>query len=244
MLVKQFIICLAGLCLSGFLFSQSASSPEAVMYGGWMSREEGLCRLILIQDDYLFYTVYDDKKPTFHYCWGGPLKRASNQLLVRLDFHSNGLPASGREKQLNLQQEGGSMRIEEEGKSTIWYKLKDPEGALTGVWRISSRQQNGKMTPIPLRARRTLKLLTGNRFQWVAMNIETGEFFGSGGGSYQFEDGRYTEYIGFFSRDSSRVGQKLQFSGKLLPDGQWEHSGKSSKGEPLFEIWTRWYPAH
>ena len=209
MLVKQFIICLAGFCLPCFLFSQSASSPETAMYGGWMSREEGLCRLILIQDDYLIFTVYDEKNPTFHYCWGGPLKRANNQMLVRLDFHSKGIPVSGRYMQLKLQQEGDRIQFDEEGKITNCNKLKDPEGALTGVWRISSRQQNGQMTSFPLTARRTLKLLTGNRFQWVAINIETGEFFGTGGGSYQFDHGRYTENIPFFRDDNSRVGQKL-----------------------------------
>jgi hypothetical protein len=226
------------------MFSQSALSADAAMQGSWINRQGGLCRMILIQDDYLIFTVYDEKNPTFHYCWGGPLKRANNQLLVRLDFHSKGIPVSGPYMQVKLQQEGDRIQLDEEGKLTNCNKLKDPEGALTGVWRISSRQQNGQMTSIPLRARRTLKLLTGNRFQWVAISIETGEFFGTGGGSYQFDHGRYTENIAFFSRDSSRVGQKLQFSDKLLSDGQWEHSGNSSKGETLFEIWTRWYPSH
>src|SRR5574343_326746 len=82
------------------------------------------------------------------------------------------------------------------------------------------------------------KLLTGTRFQWFAINIETGEFSGTGGGTYQFINGKYTENIEFFSRDSSRVGASLQFSAKI-EEGKWHHSGLSSKGDPIYEIWTR-----
>jgi hypothetical protein len=79
-----------------------------------------------------------------------------------------------------------------------------------------------------LGARRTLKILTGTRFQWAAINIETKEFFGTGGGRYTFENGKYTEHIEFFSRDSSRVGASLGFDGKI-ESGAWHHSGLSSR---------------
>ncbi|MCH5689221.1 hypothetical protein LWM68_36260 [Niabella sp. W65] len=92
------------------------------------------------------------------------------------------------------------------------------------------------MADIPLRPRRTLKLLTATRFQWAAINVETGEFSGTGGGTYTFKDGKYTEHIEFFSRDSSRVGMSLTFDGRL-EGGNWIHSGKSSKGDPIYEVW-------
>ena len=92
--------------------------------------------------------------------------------------------------------------------------------------------------PMPLAARRTLKVLTGSRFQWIAMNIETGEFSGTGGGRYRFADGVYTETIEFFSRDASRVGASLEFKGRVL-DGNWHHEGRSSRGDPIYEIWSR-----
>lgn len=58
-------------------------------------------------------------------------------------------------------------------------------------------------------ARKTIKILSGTRFQWAAINSETGEFFGTGGGNYTFKDGKYTENIEYFSRDASRVGASL-----------------------------------
>lgn len=83
-----------------------------------------------------------------------------------------------------------------------------------------------------------MKILTGTRFQWVAINQETGEFFGSGGGTYTFDNGTYTEKIEFFSRDSSRIGAELSFKGSVNGNN-WDHSGKSSKGDPIHEVWTR-----
>ena len=86
--------------------------------------------------------------------------------------------------------------------------------------------------------RKTMKILSGTRFQWIAYNVDTKEVFGTGGGTYTTVDGKYTENIEFFSRDASRVGTTLTFDFSL-PDGEWRHQGKSSKGEPLDEVWTQ-----
>lgn len=80
--------------------------------------------------------------------------------------------------------------------------------------------------------------MSGTRFQWAAINPETKEFFGTGGGTYTFVNGKYTENIEFFSRDNSRVGASLSFKGEVK-DGQWHHSGNSSTGNPIYEIWSR-----
>ena len=61
---------------------------------------------------------------------------------------------------------------------------------------------------------------------------------GTGGGTYTTRDGKYTEIIEFFSRDNSRVGASLTFD-FALENGAWRHKGKSSKGEPIDEVWTR-----
>ncbi|MFD1079838.1 hypothetical protein, partial [Longispora fulva] len=92
-------------------------------------------------------------------------------------------------------------------------------------------------------ARRTIKILGGDRFQWVAFNSDTGEFFGTGGGRYSAENGKYQENIEFFSRDDSRVGAKLAFDYEVK-DGEWHHSGKSSKGDPMYEIWSPYKEAY
>lgn len=103
---------------------------------------------------------------------------------------------------------------------------------------MSGRKVDGKTesrdTNMP---RKTMKILSGTRFQWIAYNTETKQFMGTGGGTYTTENGEYTENIEFFSRDDSRVGNSLKFN-YTLTDGNWNHQGVSSKGDPLNEIWT------
>ena len=60
---------------------------------------------------------------------------------------------------------------------------------------------------------------------------------GTGGGTYTTENGKYVENLDFFSRDPNRVGAILEF-GFGLKDGDWHHKGKSSKGDPIYEIWS------
>jgi DMSO/TMAO reductase YedYZ molybdopterin-dependent catalytic subunit len=72
----------------------------------------------------------------------------------------------------------------------------------------------------------------------MAINAETKEFFGTGGGTYTYVNGKYTEKIEFFSRDSSRVGAVLSFDG-MVNGKVWTHKGLNSRGEPLHEEWTR-----
>ncbi len=57
------------------------------------------------------------------------------------------------------------------------------------------------------------------------------------GGAYTIIDGKYTEHIECFFRDNSRVGASLEFDFELI-DGKWYHSGFSSKGAPLHEVWS------
>ena len=88
-----------------------------------------------------------------------------------------------------------------------------------------------------------MKILSGTRFQWIAYNTETKEFLGTGGGTYTTDNGKYTENIEFFSRDDSRVGASLEFDYEVK-DGKWHHKGESSKGDPIYEIWSPYEEAY
>ena len=131
----------------------------------------------------------------------------------------------------------------EDGTTYTWKRLSSDYDDLSGNWVITGRQRNGEMSRSTPGARRTIKILGGDRFQWVAFNSETGEFSGTGGGTYTAEDGKYTENIEFFSRDDSRVGASLDFDFEVK-DGEWHHSGKSSKGDLIYEIWSPYAEAY
>lgn len=111
-------------------------------------------------------------------------------------------------------------------------------GLLAGAWLITGRYQDGELRERTPGVRKTMKILSGTRFQWIAYNVDTKEFLGTGGGTYTTQNGQYTENIIFFSRDNNRAGTSLQFDFKLQ-DGKWHHQGLSSKGDPINEVWTK-----
>ncbi len=111
-------------------------------------------------------------------------------------------------------------------------------GDLDGAWLMSGRYRNGeKQIRDTNKPRKTMKILSGTRFQWIAFDTEKKEFKGTGGGTYTTTNGKYSETIEFFSRDNTRVGMNLDFNYDIEND-EWNHKGKTSKGDPLHEIWT------
>lgn len=211
--------------------------------GAWRGTDGATERVLLIVDGYFTHTSYERTNPQFHRTFGVPLEFQAAGATALIHFDSAEPARVGNTVALSGERIGAELRLRlADGEEEIWQRIDEAPGALTGVWRISGRQRDGQIQAMPLAARRTLKVLTGSRFQWIAMNIETGEFSGTGGGRYSFVDGIYTETIEFFSRDASRVGAKLEFQGSVR-DGDWHHQGLSSRGDPIYEIWSKVAPA-
>ncbi|MBX5439447.1 MAG: hypothetical protein IRZ29_07895 [Thermoflavifilum sp.] len=141
------------------------------------------------------------------------------------------LPLSGNNDELSF--------TTSDGTTQRWKRLDDGKGLYAGTWRIIQHQQNGQLRDIPQTGdRKTLKLLTGSRFQWAAFNTATGQLYATGGGTYHIDNGQYVEHIEFFSRDSTRAGMSLPFQDEIK-DNLWYHKGKTTKGDPNFEVWKR-----
>ena len=110
---------------------------------------------------------------------------------------------------------------------------------LSGSWLMSGIERRGEMRMRDVnKPRKTMKILAGNRFQWIAYDIYKKGFYGSGGGTYSTKNGKYVENIEFFSRDKDTVGKSLEFDFEIK-EGDWHHIGFSSKGDPKYEIWTK-----
>jgi len=135
------------------------------------------------------------------------------------------------------------LKISDNDHAKVWKRLTDEENVLSGNWVITGRQRNGELRTMTPGDRRTIKILNGNRFQWVAFNSATKRFMASGGGTYTAEDENYVETIDFFSKDKSRVGDELDFKFDVI-DGQWHHQGNSSKGQPIYEVWSPYAEAY
>ena len=228
----------AGLLIVMSSFTSEVVSDNSSSNGAWKTQEGTIEQVLLLSDGYFMHTIYDSQNKQFIESRGGTYEISNKNLNVKIEFNTRDREQIGQSLTYTFAQSNKKLNSDISGKKSSWMMLDKGEGEIAGTWRMSGRKQDGKITYSPPRARKTLKVLTGTRFQWAAINAETKEFFGTGGGTYTFENGKYTEKIEFFSRDNSRVGASLTFDGKLI-DGNWHHSGLSSTGNPIYEVWSR-----
>jgi hypothetical protein len=197
----------------------------------------------IYQDGYFAYGTKETGTDAFVKAGGGEYSLNESFYEETQDFNTENPGQIGETHQFEFGVQGDQLKIWNEDHSEIWKKLSERDDDLNGNWVITGRMRDGEVRRSTPGARRTIKILGGGRFQWVAFNSETKEFSGTGGGTYSAENGKYTENIEFFSRDDSRVGAKLEFDYEVK-DGEWHHSGKSSKGDPIYEIWSPYEQAY
>jgi hypothetical protein len=197
----------------------------------------------IISDDFFTVAYYNTSSKSFSGTYGGTFSGAKGELKESYEFNTWTPDEVGTSSTFQYSLNKKTLKItgSKSGKKTeeVWERIPETVGPLTGAWRISGRADNdGNINIIQRGVRKTMKINSGSRFQWIAFNTETKEFFGTGGGIYTAKDGQYIETLEFFSRDNNRVGMSLNFNFKV--DGKdWHHSGLSSTGNKISEIWSR-----
>lgn len=211
-------------------YAQSARSIEGV-YRMSNSKQQQLWILV---DGYSSRTTY----ASGHYisAEGGTYTWDGNQIVLTVEYSQEWPEVIGAMKIIPLKWSDNALTDSDGNK---WERLPTKAQELDGCWQISGRMNEGEIREINhTGTRKTIKLLKDGYFQWVAIDPGKREFYATGGGNYSFNNGKYTEEIVFFSRDNSRIGAKLEFDGKI-ENGDWHHQGLSSKGEPIYEVWSR-----
>ncbi|MCR6720681.1 MAG: hypothetical protein NVV59_10385 [Chitinophagaceae bacterium] len=221
-----------------FYFLLGLLQPTQTVMGSWEITNGDDRKVLMIRDNYFSISHFNVTTKQFFHSFGGTFKYDGTKASIVIEFDTKNADNIGTKHEATFTSANDQLTFSVLGYGATWKQTDNGNAALAGNWRISGRLEGGNMNSIPKRDRKTLKLLTGNRFQWMAINPVSKEFFGTGGGTYTFVNGKYTETIEFFSRDSTRVGASLQFDGKVEGDN-WYHSGKSSKGEDLNEVWSR-----
>ena len=212
-----------------FILFESTNSTEKIQ-GAWQSGSG----IMIVSGDYFTYCEFSTD--AFDYTYGGSYSTKGDQFIATYEFHSGDSAKVKTDESMTMKLKGEKLTI---GKKEYTRVDDGTLGKLAGTWLFTNRERDGSMgTPrLPDNPRKTMKILSGTRFQWIAYNVETRQFMGTGGGTYTTIDGKYTESIDFFSRDQSRVGAELEFEFELK-NNEWRHRGKSSKGDPMYEIWT------
>lgn len=206
--------------------------------GAWRLQDpSGATVMLTLADNYLMQTTYEPNR--YVSTKGGAYQQNSDRLNLSVEFDTEDSSRVGETEPYRFTLRNGQLTLNGPGGSRVFKRVEETATPLTGLWRITGRATDGgQVTAMQRGPRKTIKLLTGSRFQWAAINPQTKQFSGTGGGTYTLKDGNYTETIDFFSRDNSRVGRSLTFKADLTGT-EWRHSGQSSTGGPVNEVWSR-----
>ncbi len=194
--------------------------------------------VVIFSEGFQVSTNYDAKTGKFIDTNGGSWELDGDMMTEVVEFDTRDSSNVGNSVSFKVKVDKKELSAVEHDMS--WKRIDSGEpGDLQGAWLMSGRVRDGEIRSRDIgRPRKTMKILSGTRFQWIAYNTETKRFMGTGGGTYTTVDGKYTENIEFFSRDDSRAGMSLGFDYELK-EGKWHHKGFSSKGDPMHEIWSR-----
>ncbi len=229
--------------LLALLLSNSYSlwaQPAPGVYLGGDPENQTQIHEVKVSENYLIHSEYYNGRVIgkFVSTIGGFYTADKDSLHVKLEFNSNYANDSLRTKKYAYQMYGDTL-ILNENKIMVLNPVQAKEQDLDGTWLFATRgPDTGQERRGDESARKTLKFLKDGYFQWIAYNTETMRFSGTGGGMYTAKDGKYSEIIQYFSRDNSRVGAVLDFNYEISR-ADWHHTGKNSKGEPMYEIWAR-----
>ncbi len=228
--MKYFLSFLLAMLFHFYIFSQN-------LIGAWETGDKETSVLTFTKAYYVF-TTYNSESGAFISTQGGSWSLEGLQLKQEIEFNSKAAEKVGTTAQWEIKIFEDSLYIPALNKGFKRIDNGGP-GALAGSWLMSGRTVKGEFTSREgNNPRKTMKILSGTRFQWIAYNTEKKEFIATGGRTYTTENGEYTEEIIFFSKDSSRVGMNLKFKYELTPENDWKHLGFSTQGDPIDETWS------
>ncbi len=209
--------------------------------GAWnLKTDNGDLHKLMIVDGFFSWTVYRDSPAAFVSAKGGQCSLNDQQLKFHFEFNTADTSEIGTSRFYHVTIHQNELWLKDEKQTWHFGSIEnDIKAPLHGAWLFYGRERNGELSFVNTnRPRKTMKLLTNNHFQWIAYNVATKQFFGTGGGTFTAENEIYTESIEFFSRDNQKVGLELSFQFDVKGE-EWHHKGKSSKGDPMYEVWKQ-----
>ena len=197
-------------------------------------------RTVMIKAGNVFsVATYNIPEKKFMSSYGGTWRIEGDKLIQKIEWNSKDTSEVGKDITLNVSLKKNKLSVAQ--KKETWDRMDDGKpGQLAGAWIISGNYSNDvvQRRANPFFPRRTMKLLSGTRFQWIAYNVKTKKFDNTGGGTYTTINGKYSETIEFFTKTSESVGKTLQFDFSI-DKNDWRHKGQKSTGGPMDECWTK-----
>lgn len=218
---------------------KSAVITSDDLQGAWQYGPAENKTVMIIAGNVFAVANYSIPEKKFMSSYGGTWRVEGNKLFHKIEWNSRDENEVGKEITLIAELKNNTLMMSP--KNETWTRVDNgTPGKLAGAWIITGNYANDQVRKrgAPFFPRRTMKILSGTRFQWIAYNVETKKFENTGGGSYTTIDGKYTENIEFFTKTSESVGKSLQFEYSFV-NGDWRHQGQKSTGGAMDECWTK-----
>ncbi|TDH21626.1 membrane or secreted protein [Segetibacter sp. 3557_3] len=241
--MKMYVKCLSACIAIALVFGLSAFRGKPIdtkdMLGAWgFGSPEN--RTVMIMTDKVFsVATYDLPGKKFISSYGGSYRINGNKLVKIIEWNSKDSSQVGKEMSEDIQISGNKLSAKTSGET--WDRLDNGKpGELMGAWIITGNFTDDKAVKRanPFYPRRTMKILSGKYFQWIAYNVGTKSFMNAGGGTYTTANGKYTENVEFFTKTAESVGKTLQFDYSFV-NGDWRHRGQKSTGGAMDECWSK-----
>lgn len=219
-------------------FIPAKDQPKAIQ-GAWQYTSGKEQTVIIITPHIFSAATYNISEKKFIASYGGTWLVKDNRLILKTEWNSSDSSKVGTASASDFTVSNNRLTLQ--GLPKQLEKLDDgTPGALAGAWIITGSYNNDQVSKrrSPFYPRRTMKVLSGKHFQWVAYNVVTKQLMDTGGGTYTTENGKYTETIHFFTKTAESVGKTLSFDYSFV-NGDWRHKGQKSTGGPMDECWTR-----
>jgi len=237
--MKKIMIAITAM-LSIFLFSFKEENIDTnELIGAWGSGSSSN-RTVMINSDKVFsvatYSISDKKLIN---SYGGTWRLEKTKLIRKIEWNSADSMQVGKEITDDVDIKNKKLKIGNAG--TDLARLDDGKpGALMGAWIITGNYRNDSVSKRgnPFYPRRTMKVLSGKYFHWIAYNVVSKSFMNAGGGTYTTDNGKYTETIEFFTKTPESIGKKLVFDYSFV-NGDWRHKGQKSTGGAMDECWSK-----
>lgn len=236
-LVFRILFCITVIAIFAS-FSKNNSTVTGII-GAWTYGSPQKKTVMINTDKVFAVAIYDLPNKKFLGSYGGTYRVENNKLIKKIEWNSQDSAQVGKEITDDIQLAGDKLTSKTSKEN--WTRLDDGKpGVLMGSWIITGNYQNDKVSKrsSPFYPRRTMKVLSGKYFHWIAYNVATKTFMNAGGGTYTTDNGKYTETIEFFTKTAESVGKSLSFDYSFV-DGDWRHKGEKSTGGAMDECWTK-----
>lgn len=211
--------------------------------GAWKKvtkKSETLKTIKLYSDSYFTASTYNSSDGQFISAYAGTYSINPSDYIENYEIHSSNRAITGSFLNFNYEIRNDTLRLQDKNSrnSEVWVRIDTAEKEDITCWKIHQAFRDNTWITIEDKPRKSLKMLTDNYYQVIGLNSQTGEFFGSSGGKWTYENGKHNEIIYFFSKNPDMVGKTLSFD-KQIYNGIWQHNGYSSEGNYIQERWKK-----